>query len=157
MNRISKKPLLAIAAAALALMAAACNTVEGAGKDVKAAGAAVEDTAQRREELIFFSISRSLSWTRRSHPAPGSSVCADVGGGPDFGATFESGTRLFGRDIARRILRRSLDQLLVDLHGRRGFWNGERNRVTLATLAADCFLAVKLAGKGDHQATAKAC
>jgi predicted small secreted protein len=46
MTRISKKPLLAIAAAALAFMAAACNTVEGAGKDVKAAGNAIEDTAQ---------------------------------------------------------------------------------------------------------------
>ena len=36
--------LLAVVAASLA--AAACNTVEGAGKDVKAAGAAVEDTAR---------------------------------------------------------------------------------------------------------------
>ena len=36
--------LLAVIAASLA--AAACNTVEGAGKDVKAAGAAVEDTAR---------------------------------------------------------------------------------------------------------------
>jgi predicted small secreted protein len=31
---------------ALATAAAACNTVEGAGKDIKAAGTAVQDTAQ---------------------------------------------------------------------------------------------------------------
>jgi predicted small secreted protein len=36
--------LLAFAAASLAV--AACNTVEGAGKDVKAAGTAVEETAK---------------------------------------------------------------------------------------------------------------
>jgi predicted small secreted protein len=35
-----------LALAATSLMAAACNTVEGAGKDVQAAGAAVEDTAK---------------------------------------------------------------------------------------------------------------
>lgn len=46
MTRISRTPLLAIAAAAFALMAAACNTVEGAGKDVQAAGDAIEDTAE---------------------------------------------------------------------------------------------------------------
>ena len=39
-----KLVLLAFAAATLA--AAACNTVEGAGKDVKAAGNAVEETAK---------------------------------------------------------------------------------------------------------------
>jgi predicted small secreted protein len=31
---------------ALAAAASACNTVEGAGKDVKAAGNAIQDTAQ---------------------------------------------------------------------------------------------------------------
>ena len=39
-----KLVLLAFAAATLAV--AACNTVEGAGKDVKAAGNAVEETAK---------------------------------------------------------------------------------------------------------------
>jgi entericidin B len=36
--------LLAVLAASMA--AAACNTVAGAGKDVKSAGTAVEDTAE---------------------------------------------------------------------------------------------------------------
>jgi predicted small secreted protein len=35
-----------LAAAAVSLMVAACNTVEGAGKDVSAAGHAVTDTAK---------------------------------------------------------------------------------------------------------------
>jgi predicted small secreted protein len=39
-----KLVLLAFAAATLAV--AACNTVEGAGEDLKAAGNAVEDTAK---------------------------------------------------------------------------------------------------------------
>jgi predicted small secreted protein len=39
-----KLVLLAFAAATLAV--AACNTVEGAGEDLQAAGAAVEDTAK---------------------------------------------------------------------------------------------------------------
>ncbi len=34
------------AALALSLAVTACNTVEGAGKDVKSAGAAVENTAE---------------------------------------------------------------------------------------------------------------
>jgi len=37
--------LMACGAAAFVAGAVACNTVEGAGKDVKHAGAAVEDTA----------------------------------------------------------------------------------------------------------------
>ncbi len=37
---------LVAALAATALSAAACNTVEGAGRDVKATGNAVEDAAQ---------------------------------------------------------------------------------------------------------------
>jgi predicted small secreted protein len=40
------RKLVILALAATSLMAAACNTVEGAGKDVKAAGAAVEETAK---------------------------------------------------------------------------------------------------------------
>jgi predicted small secreted protein len=39
-----KLVMLVVAAASLAV--AACNTVEGAGKDVKAAGDAVSDTAR---------------------------------------------------------------------------------------------------------------
>ena len=39
------RELLIFAAALASLAVAACNTVEGAGKDVKAAGAAVEDAA----------------------------------------------------------------------------------------------------------------
>jgi predicted small secreted protein len=35
-----------LAAAAVSLMVAACNTVEGAGKDVSSAGQAVTDTAR---------------------------------------------------------------------------------------------------------------
>ncbi|MEZ5938535.1 MAG: entericidin A/B family lipoprotein [Hyphomonadaceae bacterium] len=38
--------IAALLATALAFMAAACNTVEGVGKDVSAAGGAIEDTAQ---------------------------------------------------------------------------------------------------------------
>jgi len=40
------RKLVILALAATSLMAAACNTVEGAGKDVKAAGTAVEETAK---------------------------------------------------------------------------------------------------------------
>lgn len=40
------RKLVILALAATSLMAAACNTVEGAGRDVQAAGAAVEDTAK---------------------------------------------------------------------------------------------------------------
>ncbi len=40
------KKILVLAAAACALLVSACNTVEGAGKDVSAAGHAVTDTAQ---------------------------------------------------------------------------------------------------------------
>jgi entericidin B len=38
--------VMACWAVAFVLGVAACNTVEGAGKDVKSAGAAVEDTAR---------------------------------------------------------------------------------------------------------------
>ncbi|HET9161254.1 MAG TPA: entericidin A/B family lipoprotein [Caulobacteraceae bacterium] len=40
------RKLILLFTAAAALAVAACNTVEGAGKDVKAAGQAVQDTAQ---------------------------------------------------------------------------------------------------------------
>lgn len=38
--------IIVLVVAAASLMAAACNTIEGAGKDVKAAGEAVADTAR---------------------------------------------------------------------------------------------------------------
>ena len=40
------RKLIILAALAASLSVAACNTVEGAGKDVSAAGAAVSDTAK---------------------------------------------------------------------------------------------------------------
>ena len=40
------RKIIILAVAAASLMAAACNTIEGAGKDVQAAGEAVEDTAK---------------------------------------------------------------------------------------------------------------
>jgi predicted small secreted protein len=40
------RKLLTLAVLAAALTTAACNTVEGAGKDVSSAGAAVADTAR---------------------------------------------------------------------------------------------------------------
>lgn len=40
------RKLVILAIAATSLLAAACNTIEGAGRDVKAAGEAVEETAQ---------------------------------------------------------------------------------------------------------------
>ncbi len=40
------RKIIILAVAAASLLAAACNTIEGAGKDVQAAGAAVEDTAK---------------------------------------------------------------------------------------------------------------
>ena len=40
------RKLIILLAAAAALSTAACNTVEGAGKDVSAAGHAVSDTAK---------------------------------------------------------------------------------------------------------------
>ncbi|HRD29317.1 MAG TPA: entericidin A/B family lipoprotein [Caulobacter sp.] len=39
------RKIVILAVAAASLFAAACNTIEGAGKDVQAAGQAVEDTA----------------------------------------------------------------------------------------------------------------
>jgi entericidin B len=42
MRRLASAAILAV----FALSLAACNTIEGAGKDVKAAGAAVEKTAR---------------------------------------------------------------------------------------------------------------
>lgn len=40
------KSMLAVLAAALAVSLSACNTIEGAGKDVKATGSAVEQAAK---------------------------------------------------------------------------------------------------------------
>jgi predicted small secreted protein len=40
------RKFLVLAAAAAALVTAACNTVEGVGRDVSAAGRAVSDTAR---------------------------------------------------------------------------------------------------------------
>lgn len=40
------RKIIILAVATLGLLTAACNTIEGAGKDVQAAGAAVEDTAK---------------------------------------------------------------------------------------------------------------
>lgn len=40
------RTIVTIITASLALIVSACNTVEGAGKDVKSAGAAVEDAAK---------------------------------------------------------------------------------------------------------------
>lgn len=40
------RKLMVLAAAAASLLAAACNTIEGAGRDVQAVGEAVEETAQ---------------------------------------------------------------------------------------------------------------
>ena len=40
------RKLIVLAAAAAALAVSACNTVEGAGRDVSAAGSAVSDTAR---------------------------------------------------------------------------------------------------------------
>lgn len=41
------KQLTAALLASLALLAAGCNTIEGAGKDVKATGQAVENAADK--------------------------------------------------------------------------------------------------------------
>jgi predicted small secreted protein len=40
------RPIIAIALLAASLLTTACNTVEGAGKDVSSAGHAVSDTAK---------------------------------------------------------------------------------------------------------------
>jgi predicted small secreted protein len=40
------RKFVVLAAAAVAMLAAACNTVEGVGKDVTSAGRAVTDTAR---------------------------------------------------------------------------------------------------------------
>lgn len=40
------RKIMILAAAAAALMVSACNTLEGVGKDVSAAGKAVSDTAR---------------------------------------------------------------------------------------------------------------
>lgn len=45
-----KTPLIALAALFAAGSLAACNTVEGAGEDVQAAGQAIEQTAQETND-----------------------------------------------------------------------------------------------------------
>lgn len=40
------RKVIILAVAAASLFAAACNTIQGAGKDVRAAGTAVEETAK---------------------------------------------------------------------------------------------------------------
>ena len=45
-KRTVMRKIIIFAAAIAVLATAACNTVEGGGKDVKVAGAAVEDAAQ---------------------------------------------------------------------------------------------------------------
>lgn len=40
------RKLIVLAIAATSLLAAACNTIQGAGQDVEAAGAAIEETAR---------------------------------------------------------------------------------------------------------------
>jgi len=47
-----KSPLQAAGIALIALLATACNTVDGAGKDIKAGGEAVSDAAQEVEDDI---------------------------------------------------------------------------------------------------------
>ena len=42
---MKKNPFLVAGLGVLALMAAACNTVEGAGEDVEATGEEIEETA----------------------------------------------------------------------------------------------------------------
>jgi len=49
MKRLSAFALLALLFASSASLLAACNTVEGAGKDVKKGGQAIEDSAQRNK------------------------------------------------------------------------------------------------------------
>jgi len=45
-----KTPLIALAALFAAGSLAACNTVEGAGEDIQAAGQAIEQTAQETND-----------------------------------------------------------------------------------------------------------
>lgn len=47
-----KKAIAALFALALLPVAAACNTIEGVGKDVKATGKVVEETAKDVKEEI---------------------------------------------------------------------------------------------------------
>jgi predicted small secreted protein len=46
MQPMTMRKLMSVAAIAGVLLASACNTVEGLGKDVKSAGEAVEDAAK---------------------------------------------------------------------------------------------------------------
>jgi predicted small secreted protein len=46
----SKTPLIALAALMAAGSLAACNTVEGAGRDIQTAGDAIEETAQETND-----------------------------------------------------------------------------------------------------------
>lgn len=43
----SSRPLLLLVAIALAFALSACNTVQGAGKDIKKAGETIEDAAKK--------------------------------------------------------------------------------------------------------------
>ncbi|WP_084418421.1 entericidin A/B family lipoprotein [Henriciella litoralis] len=41
-----KKPIVIVGLSLMAMLAAACNTVEGAGEDVEAAGSAIDQAAE---------------------------------------------------------------------------------------------------------------
>jgi predicted small secreted protein len=43
----NKLAILILAASGLIFVAAGCNTIEGAGKDIKAAGGAIEKSAEK--------------------------------------------------------------------------------------------------------------
>ncbi len=55
------RKLIILAAIAASLSVAACNTVEGAGKDVSSAGNAVSDTAKDARELVSRSLGRGTA------------------------------------------------------------------------------------------------
>lgn len=50
MSRKITSPLVALAAVMGAVSLSACNTVEGVGEDVEAAGAAIEQTAEETND-----------------------------------------------------------------------------------------------------------
>jgi predicted small secreted protein len=43
---VMKKPIVIVGLSLMAMLAAACNTVEGAGEDVEAAGSAIDEAAE---------------------------------------------------------------------------------------------------------------
>ena len=60
-----KKIVLAFASIAVVSLISACNTVEGAGKDVSAGGKKVQEEANQAKQKMYASVSSRLAGAAR--------------------------------------------------------------------------------------------